>query len=236
MRDVRKASCTRMTESALRTAERGEPVAAARWPAPGRLAAAIAAAIALLAVAGIAHVALDPPEAKPWSLFSLETELTFPAAFSAALLVGAGACALLAGRRRAYGVHPSWYLFAALLIGMGVDEAAYLHERLESASGVDWQLLYAPVALVCGAAWLRLTYALRSFRPAQLLMVLGAGAWLAAQVLENVQWGADGEKVAGYSVLMVIEEILEMSGSALFLVAVYAALWAAGALAPARRG
>lgn len=225
-----------MTESALRTGDRGKSVAAARWPAPRRLAAAIAAAIALLAAAGIAHVVVDPPDAKPWTLFSLETELTLPAAFSAALLVGGGACALLAARRRAYGIDLSWYLFAALLIAMGVDEAAYLHERLESATGVDWQLLYAPVALVCGAAWLRVTYALRGLRPAQLLMVFGAGAWLAAQVLENVQWGADGEKVAGYSTMMVIEEILEMSGSALFLLAVYTALWAAGALAPARRG
>jgi hypothetical protein len=173
---------------------------------------------------------------KPWTLFSLETELTFPAAFSTALLVGAGACGLLAGRWRAFGAHRSWYLLAVLLIGMGADEAAYLHERLESAAGVDWQLLYAPVALVCGAAWLRVTYALRGLRPAQLSMVLGGGAWLAAQVLENVQWSADGEKVAGYSTLMAIEEVLEMTGSALFLVAIYAALWAVGALASTRRG
>jgi hypothetical protein len=50
-------------------------------------------------------------------------------------------------------------------------------------------------------------------------MIAGAMAWMASQVLELLQWRGD-TKTAEYLALMVPEELLEMTGSLLFLMAV----------------
>lgn len=156
-------------------------------------------------------------------VLDLDGDWTLPAAFSALLLACAGLCACAVGRRRVFDLRGSAYLLGALFVLMGFDEAFQFHERLESATGVDWQLLYLPLILACGTAWLIVARALGRLRSAQVLMVLGGLAWLAAQVLEQVQW--DGNvQVAGYEAMMVVEETLEMGGSALFLLALYMVL------------
>lgn len=183
---------------------------------PGRLSAGLFAAIAAFAVAGGAQIL----RGAHGGVLDLDGDWTLPAAFSALLLACAALCAFAVGRRQIFGMRRSAYLLGALFLVMGLDEAFQLHERLESATGVDWQLLYLPLILVCGVAWLLVTRALGRFRPAQALMVVGGVAWLAAQTLEQVQWNGDVQ-VAGYSAMMFAEEILEMGGSALFLIALY---------------
>lgn len=194
-------------------------------PSVGRLTALLAIAIAGLGLAGIAYYAVEP--GSPWGRLDLDGEQTLPSAFSALVLIGAGVCALVLARRRTLGARFSWLLLGLLLSFMGIDEFAAIHESLEEGATVDWQTLYLPVIAACGAAWLLVTVRLsRCNRQAFYLMVAGAGTWLVAQVLENLQWGANDQPVSGYGYLMITEEVLEMAGSACFLVALYTVLWA----------
>ena len=99
-----------------------------------------------------------------------------------------------------------------------------MHEALEDASTIDWQTLYAPVVLLAGLAWLLAL--LRLHGPlARAAWVAAAGAWLAAQVLEALEWTGPREAeraVDGYGIMMGFEELLEMTGSALFAFALLA--------------
>lgn len=160
--------------------------------------------------------------------FDLDGEWTLPALFSGALLFAAGSLAFLAGGRVGNARLP-YVLFGGFLISMGLDEVCSIHERLEAATSTDWQILYAPVILLGGTVWILLV---RTFdRRAQpfWLMATGAWAWVVAQVLENVQWGGGtGAPVDAYARLMLIEETLEMVGSACFVVALYTVLYQSG--------
>jgi hypothetical protein len=109
---------------------------------------------------------------------------------------------------------------------LGFDEFLEVHEKLERAASVDWQLLYAPAALVLAAAFV---VVLRTIWPIQLprtLLLAGIAAWIAAQILEQVQWDGD-RRVSGYRPMMISEELLEMAGSALFALAMLSAIQAA---------
>lgn len=184
-----------------------------------RLATAIFAVIAVFALAGGVVIYQDT-YGTHWDL---DGDWTYPAAFSALLLAAAAYCAYVVGERRVLGLRHSAYLLAAILLFMALDEAFSFHERIEDVTDVDWQILYAPVFLVCGIGWLNVTRALGRLRPAQALMVGGALAWLVAQVLEKVEWSGD-PKVAAYDALMFAEEILEMAGTAAMLIALYMTL------------
>ena len=102
---------------------------------------------------------------------------------------------------------------------MGADEFAYLHERAETRTGVDWQLLYLPVVAVGGLAWLLVLrrWGARS-RPGALL-VGGAAGWFVAQVLEKLEYGPGDVMVDGYLLLATVEEVLEDVGSLLWVAA-----------------
>ena len=184
-----------------------------------RLALSLAAAIAVMAVLGVIAERSDGLDA-----FDLDGELNIPAFFSAALL-GAAALAAWRARRTA-----GWtVVFALLFAFMAGDELSGLHEELADRVGVRWPVLYAPLIVAAGVAWLMAMRSLLADRhPAALLLGGGAAAWFVAQLLEAVQW-KDGEHVAGYYPMMYAEETLEMAGSALFLLAFVA-------LGAARRG
>lgn len=183
---------------------------------PHVLAGTLAAVIAGFAVAG-ALVGAEP--SKSW--FHLENEFTAPAYFSAALLLVAAGCGWFAAQQAAGRVQLAWLILAALWLAMGGDEVVGVHERFERRLGVDWQLLYLPVAAAGGAAWF---VAVRgSDRPVRMLLVAGATAWVAAQTLEFLQWDSNDQRVAAFESMMIAEETLEMTGSALFLLAAYIA-------------
>ena len=173
------------------------------------------ALLAAVLVFGLLH-SLAVVGGGPFDVFRLERELVPPAFFSAALLA-AGSAAFLraAGTSR---LKATAGLFGALLGLMALDEVLRFHELLEAASGVDWQLLYAPVFLLGGVAALLLLLELRSELPPAVLLCAGGAAWTISQVLEAVQWDGD-RRVTGYGLMMPVEELLEMSGSALFLLA-----------------
>ena len=172
-----------------------------------RLALGLALAVAVMAVLGVIAERSDGLDA-----FDLDGELVVPAFFSAGLLAAAAIAAWRARPAARWAV-----VFAVLFAFMAGDELSGMHEALADVVGVRWPVLYAPLILAAGVAWLRAMRTLLGDRdPAALLLFGGAAAWFLAQVLEAVQW-KDGEHVAGYYPMMYVEETLEMAGSALFL-------------------
>jgi hypothetical protein len=174
--------------------------------------------VAVVGALGAYQAAADGPRA-----LSLDYERTLPAFWSGALLWTAALGAALVARDPAMpGPRWPWWGLAALFAFMGVDEIVAIHERLARLTGLRWELPYIPVivgALVVGlAALLRLR---RERPPLAICFVLAAGTWAVSQVFEVVQWD-DGVKVGAYTTLMVIEEIGEMTGSALFALTLFA--------------
>ena len=181
---------------------------------PTALGIAFAVVIGGLALGGALHVMKDAAPA-----FDLDSEFKVPAFMAALLLVAAAIAAWLAGSTEPSGSWP-WLVLAGLFVLLGVDEAAGAHEALEDLTGVDWQTLYLPVMALAGVAWLAALGRVRRIPLAAVLLTAGAVAWAGAQVLEAVQWSGPREsEVAadGYGILMGIEEVLEMCGSAAFV-------------------
>ncbi len=154
------------------------------------------------------------------ALFDLDGEGKPPAAFSALLLGSAGIAGLLNARDTG---ERAWGLLGAFLIFMAVDEAITLHETLAEATGVGWIKLYLPVVAVGGLAWLAVWRKLWSQRLLWFGFAAGAAAWFVSQVLESLQ-SNDGGRVENYSVYSTFEETLELTGSALWLLVLVAAL------------
>ena len=184
------------------------------------VAVVLAAAIAVLALLG-AIFAWEPRPAL--ARFDLDEERTVPAYFSSFLLA---ACAVLAVLLpRAVLSRAAALVFAGLLGLASLDELIEIHERLERRLDVDWQLLYIPV-FAAGIVVLALFVAGLRRQGFRLELVLAAAVcWAGAQLLEKLQW-EDGGPAPGYTWMMVVEETLEMAGSALLLVTlltVYAA-------------
>ncbi len=150
----------------------------------------------------------------PFGLWNLDAEGAPPTFFSATLLYAAAGLAALTVMR---GRLDRWVLaVAGLWAFLGVDDANAIHERLQRATGIDWQYLYAPLALaglVLFVALMRTTSGI-----SRRLLLAGAAGWGISQVLELVQHGRV-EPVALYNWYMVPEEVLEMAGSACFLMA-----------------
>ena len=169
-----------------------------------------------IAVAGVLGILQRVLPAFPLShVLDLDFEWV-PAAFLSAGLLVAAALSW-------WQLHDAWpaRAFASLLAVMSFDELCGLHEWLEKATGVDWELLYAPVVAVAAVGALTL---LLRWGPGRVsgLLVAGGGCWFVAQVLEALEWDGDVER-PHYAFYMVPEELLEMSGSALLLLC---ALWA----------
>lgn len=169
-------------------------------------------------------------------LVSLGAEFTIPAAVSGGILLMAALAAVLASslwpgpRANARAAIALACLFAL----MALDEMFYFHERLETWTGIDWQVLYLPVALVGGVAWLMVLRRLLVYPHAAWLFVGGAVAWVASQGIELVQWDGD---VLVYPWLTFPEETLEMTGSLLFALGLLAGLqaWSRASASPLER-
>ena len=194
-----------------------DPTRAAEVPVRATGLAIAAATLAIWAL-GLVHAQLFRMPA-----FGLNDEWNVPAWFSGLLLVAAGWGAWCAARLAApdrasrLGLHG----LALFLVFMGVDEVTQVHERVERAAQVHWQFLYAPVIAVGAVGW---TLALRWLwwhALARACMLAGAAAWFAAQVLEYVQY-EDGRLVRRWTIAP--EELFEMGGSLLWLLALLLAL------------
>lgn len=184
---------------------------------PGRLLRVGVPVIALLGVTGVLYD-LKVPNTNP---FDLDGEMRIPALWSFGLLAGGSVAALLASLAQASRAAAA---FGGFLLFMAVDELIQIHETLEGATGVDWQLLYLPVVGVGGFFFLVLLRAMRR-SAAALTLASGAGCWVIAQMLEMLQWHGD-QRVSGYYLMATPEELLEMLGSLLFGLAIL--MWVRG--------
>jgi hypothetical protein len=184
-----------------------------RLPEPRQVAIAVGAAIALLGVLGAVDL-LAP--SLPMSLLSLEGERRVPAAFSAGLLLGAGALAWMLSTvsgSRGLGSPGLWRFMGAFLVFMALDELFAIHEHVSAAeTGITWQVFYAPISVSAVIAWAVILRRLPSGL-ARGLWLGGAAAWFVSQVIEAVQW--DGTRLV-YEWTFVPEEMLEMTGSLLW--------------------
>lgn len=144
----------------------------------------------------------------------LASELSVPGSMSAALLLAGSYPAWLLSWRTS----ESALVFAASLVLVSFAELVALHHGIEAASGVDWQLLYLPVAGLTILAGRRTV--MDHVRHPLPLRILRAGgvAWIGALLLEAFQWSA-GEGTALHAQVATTKDLLEIVGSALLFVA-----------------
>ncbi len=182
---------------------------------------AIGTIIVLLGVLGV----LDLAFGSPFGSFDLNGERNVPAAFTAAVWTCVSVVALLLGRaERPAAVARVWLVLSALLLYVSADEFGEIHERLERITGVDWQILYAPLGLVAAGLWVLVGRRLRGLRAGFGLFVGGTVCAVVSQVLEEVEYGANDQRVSGFDELVVGEELLEMVTVVLIGLALLAAL------------
>ena len=186
-----------------------------------RRAAVAAGAVVLLAgILGVLHIVFEPR----FGLFDLNGERNAPAAFTAALWVCAAALALLLGRAEDGRAARIWTGLSVPLVLAGADEFAEIHERLERITGIDWQILYSPIAIVAAVLWVLVGRRLRTLGTGFGLFAAGTICGVASQVLEAIEYDAHDRRVAGFDEIVVAEELLEMCGVLLVGLALLAAL------------
>ena len=159
-----------------------------------------------------------------WGAANLDSEMSIATRFSSALLWVAAFWWLLVAatvRPRSLAIWAWWPVLAWLAL----DEGSAIHERLERWSGIDWQLLYVPVMGIAAVAWWGVVRRYRSQARIAALLMAGAAVWSVVLILELVQnWGGSPVQAPIYVPTMIIEEALEMIGSAVLLIAAILAL------------
>lgn len=148
--------------------------------------------------------------------FDLRGETNFPSAFSAALLWFAALLAFaLAGARERGG---PLLAFSAVFAFLGVDEFLVVHERLQDATDLGREIVYAPLALAAALVTVAVAWQLRATPGVIPLFLGGATAWAGSQAIDALQ----PHNQPHWSV--VPEELLEMSGTTLIALALLLAL------------
>ena len=190
--------------------------------APQSVALAGGLAIAAFAVLGTAYAeAKDGGIVPSWFRIlpvGLNGEGTLPALFSALLLLAAGLLAF----RAAEALGGDGQRFRPLTVlgvvfsYMAIDELFAIHEGLEEVIHQAWWKFYAPlaaVAAVCAVLVLRRVWSLAAARAG---FLAGGACWLVAQLIEAQQYDGD---VLVHRWTILPEEVLEMTGSLLFVLA-----------------
>jgi len=188
-----------------------------------QVAAANGFVIALLGVLGVLSIAVG----SPFGSFDLDGERNVPATYSAALWFSVAVLALHKGRiDPAPGLPHVWFGLSAFFVFISADEFGEIHERLERIVGVDWQILYSPVALLALVLWLFVARRLRQIGVGLGLLLAGTVCGVASQVAEAIEYGPGDERIAAFDEVMVFEELVEMVGALLVGLALLTALQA----------
>lgn len=167
-------------------------------------------------------------------LFNLDGEANLPTLFSTLLLLSASMLLLCIGMHERRGNSPfatRWLLLATGFLFMAVDEAAMIHELFDSPTrrlmGDDasdaflyaWVVPYTLLVVALLVYFIKFLLHLPAGTRARFCIagaIYVAGA-LGLEFLEGVQAGAHGEASAGYMVLNTIQELMEMSGTIIFI-------------------
>lgn len=182
-------------ESVARLACHGRANATAIW---------LGIAIAGLAVVGTIAVAADLDS----RLLRVNREQSPASFYSGGLIMAAAAlAAVLAWDRPERRLE--WALVAIGLFALGVDETAELHERVEVRTDLPAPVVISPLAAMIGyGLWRNLPW-LGTRWPALQLIAGGIAIWCISQALDPFH----------NQYKSVVEETLEMTGSALVVVA-----------------
>jgi hypothetical protein len=186
-----------------------------------RVLLANGAVIALLGVLGILYLV----SGSPFAVFELDGERNAPATYSAFLWTCLSVLALLVGRaeQRARDARV-WMALSLPLLLVAADEFGEIHERLERITGIDWQILYSPLALVAVVLWVLVGRRLRELQAGFELFAAGTVCGFISQVLEAVEYGPHDREISAFDELVVAEELLEMVAAVLIGLALLAAL------------
>jgi hypothetical protein len=219
--------------TALRPGERPEPA----WT-PRRVAWWLAGAIALLAALSVAeqyviHI-LGRDDLEDFLItLDLDAESNLPTWFASMSLL---ACALLLGRiaartRAAGGRFAGhWRALAVMFVVLSLDESARLHEHLGRLQGVwdthgvfyfAWVIPGALAVLAVTAVFARFLFQLPAATRGRFLAA-GTVFVAGALVVEAISgWRAEtmGMNNMTHSLIATVEEVLELAGVAMFLVA-----------------
>jgi hypothetical protein len=175
-------------------------------------------------------------DSAPIGRINLDTELSIPTWFEAALLLFSGVLVVLIAITRSQASRPyvrHWVVAAGALAVMSVDEMLAIHEELIDplrslldAGGpiyFAWVVPGAILVVVFAAAYLKfLAHLPRATR--KLLLIAGAlylGGALGMEAVNGAYASAHGQENLVYMLLTDLEEVLEMGG---LLVLVYALL------------
>jgi hypothetical protein len=161
------------------------------------------------------------------NLFNLNKENTVPAWFSSGLLLLVAYCGFLVSQLES--AHVSrfrrlWQLFALLFVLLSLDEAAALHERLQSimerhGAGSSsfkfvWVIPALGVCAVLAVAYLRFVIALPTQLRWRLILagVIYIGGAVGMEVIGGAVYSHFGNGLF-YLLMTVLEEVLEMTGA-----------------------
>lgn len=182
------------------------------WGATSRLVARISPRAAIIGIGlyvaavislGTLAVALELPD----RILRLNQEHSIPAYASTLLLYAVGLIALLIGRLSGHAGH-WWAVLGIVFVAFGFSEAAELHERVELRTGLPVLIIIAPLGALGALAWLKVMPQMKQYE-ALPLFASGIGVLIVSQATDpfHNKWKS------------VVEEALEMGGSACLLIA-----------------
>lgn len=164
--------------------------------------------------------------------FSLGAENNFPTYFSTLALFVCSAllAAIATGEARQVGYRPVyWYALSGIFLFLSMDEMMSIHERLTEPvtaligeTGVfyyAWVLPYGVLAVIVAAVFSR--FLIHLPRRTALLFILSGALYvtgaLGFETLSGYHYSNFGSMNITYVALQTMEEILEISGTILFL-------------------
>jgi len=101
-----------------------------------------------------------------------------------------------------------------------------IRERLKRIVGIDWQILYSPIALLALVLWLFVARRLRQIGVGLGLLLAGTVCGIASQVAGSGRIRPGDERTAAFDEVMVFEELVEMVAALLIGLALLTALQA----------
>lgn len=162
-------------------------------------------------------------------LFNLNQETSIPTWFSQSLLLMTTVF-LIAVSRKVKEYRKHWSTLGVIFLYLSIDEGASMHELtvaplrqlLNVEAGIfyySWVLLFGFLAIVIGLFYVR--FLLHLPRKTRLIFIIAAILFLAGGIGMEMVGGSlaakAGESGVMYSLVVAIEEYLEMSGVILFL-------------------
>jgi hypothetical protein len=166
-------------------------------------------------------------------LFDFNLEANLPTYFSSLILLLNGVLLALIGcRYRAIGMKFwHWYGMAIIFIFLSLDEMIQIHEQLRgpmealfNTSGIlyfAWFIPYILATIIVAVAYFK--FLMRLPKPILKLFILAAVLFISGAVVMEALSGmhaeVHGENNIEYALIYTVEELLEMSGSVVFLYA-----------------